>query len=356
MKVQEIDQNLAVSTTLTEPDLVWFNARTLPFSIHGLLYDEAGKQFLRLPEEVARTVSEGVFHLNRHTAGGRVRFRTNSSYIAIRAVMPPPSLMSHMPLTGSSGFDLYRNVDGRETYYFTFVPPGTWEDGYSSGISTSGDLTDYTINFPLYDRVFDLYIGLKKDSVLEAAPPYRNALPVVFYGNSITQGGCASRPGNSYQGFLSRRFSMDFINLGFSGSGKGEPEMAEYIASLPMSLLVMDYDCNSPSPETLLATHAPFIRTVRQAHPNLPILCLSHSGKYIRNKAWGTLEERRAIIRASVENAVAAGDRNIYFLDGGNIFSDSEWDACTVDGAHPNDLGFLRFAEFLTPFFETTPF
>ena len=352
MKIQEIDKHLAVNTDITEPDMVWFNAREYPFTIHGVMYDEDLKRYTRFPMEVAKTVSKAVEVLNTNTSGGRVRFKTDSSYIAIRSVMEAEQEFAHMSYAGSAGFDMYRNLDGRETYFNTFVPPLTMKEGYSGGIKTYGELTDYTINFPLYDGVCELYIGLKKGATLDVATPYEHSTPIVFYGNSITQGGCASRPGNSYQGFLSRRLSTDFINLGFSGAGKGEQEMAEYIAGLDMSILFMDYDANSPTEETLRATHYPFYKTVRDSNPDIPIIFMSHIGALhgvdiSQLTVWGSADVRRGIIEETYLRAKAEGDNNVYFIDRKEVLKGEEWDACTVDGCHPNDFGFLRIAQYL---------
>ena len=352
MNIENLDKNFATKITVNEPDIVWFNIREAPFMLYGILYDEKLKRFLRMPDEVAQTISEGVKELNRHTSGGRVRFKTDSAYIAIRAVMDPSRGMSHMPRTGQSGFDLYRNCDGKEMYFSTFVPPQNWEDGYSGETKTFGGLTEYTINFPLYDNVRELFVGLKKDAILQKAAEYKYPNPIVFYGNSITQGGCASRPGNSYQGFISRRLSTDFINLGFSGNGKGEKEMANYIAGIPMSILVMDYDSNAPSADALQATHYPFYKVVREANPDLPIVLITHPSAlhevffktHTDYDRWGSFERRWGIIRATYDRARLEGDQNIYFVDGREIFKGEEWDAVTVDGVHPNDFGFLRFA------------
>lgn len=345
MRIEDIDKNLVVETTITEPDLVWFDVKDAPFEIYGVSFDEGTGRYTRMPQTVADSVSKGVAGLNRHTAGGRVRFRTDSTYIAIHAVMDNGRPMPHMPLTGQSGFDLYRIENGRDTYYKTFVPPRGVSEGYSSGHVTSSEMTDYTINFPLYDKVKALYIALKRTARVSAPTPYRHEKPVVFYGNSVTQGGCASRPGNSYEAILSRRLSCDHVNLGFSGSGCGETEMAEYVASLPMSVLVMDYDSNSPTEETLRATHEPFYRIVREKNPDLPIVFISSSGILLKKKTkYGDLAARRAIIYETYERAKAAGDQNVYFIGGEEIFEGDFWDSCTVDGSHPNDLGFYRYA------------
>lgn len=343
MRIDEIDQNLRIETDITEPDLVWLNARQAPFVISGIRYDTEQGCFVRLPQTVADSVSEGVANLNHHTAGGRLRFRTNSQCIAIRAVMATDYLMSHITLIGQSGFDLYHKPDGagEDLYYQSFKPPMGMRTGYSSALTTHGRMADYTINFPLYDGVKELYIALKKDAILEAPTPYLHQKPVVYYGSSITQGGCASRPGNSYQAILSRRLNTDHINLGFSGSGRAEPEMAKYLASLDMSVFVCDYDYNCLSEEHLWQSHMPLYRTVREANPDLPIILISAPTVL---KDPENFSGRRKAVRATYDTAVAEGDKNVYYIDGAELFAGSCWDSCTVDGAHPNDFGFYRMA------------
>lgn len=342
MRIDEIDQNLIIESEITEPDLIWLNAREMPFVITGIMYDEEQACFVRLPQCVADSVSEGVANLNHHTAGGRVRFRTNSTCIAIKAVMATDYLMSHITLIGQSGFDLYHKVeDGRDLYHQSFKPPMGMRTGYESAVMTSGKLRDYTINFPLYDGVKELYIALKKHAVLEAPTPYKHQKPVVYYGSSITQGGCASRPGNSYQAILSRRLNTDHINLGFSGSGRAEKEMVDYLANLDMSVFVCDYDYNCLSTEHLWQTHLPLYRAVRKVHPDVPIILISAPTVL---KEPENFAERRAAVRGTYDTAVAEGDKNVYYIDGAELFQGECWDSCTVDGVHPNDFGFYRMA------------
>jgi len=343
MKIEEIDRNLVVETDITEPDIVWLDIKQAPFAIHGIMYDEKRGMYTRMPQEIADQVSPGVAGLNTNTAGGRVRFCTNSCFIGIRAVMSTNFLMPHITLAGQSGFDLYRQKagDSTEVYYHTFMPPMGMRTGYSSPFVTDGEMADYTINFPLYDGVKELYIALKKDAVILEAKPYRHPVPVVYYGSSITQGGCASRPGNSYQAIISRRLNVDHINLGFSGSGKAEPIMVDYLASLDMSVFVCDYDHNAPNVEHLKATYPPLYHAVRAAHPEIPIVIVSAPDVLIKPDSHIV---RREAIKEAYQNALAEGDKNIYFIDGAELFAGEEWDACTVDGTHPNDLGFYRMA------------
>ncbi|MBQ7935868.1 MAG: hypothetical protein IJ333_05915, partial [Clostridia bacterium] len=270
ISIEQLDPNFIVSEEITEENIVWLDAKTVPFSLHGIFYDDSMQCFLRMSASVAETVSKGVADLNHCTAGGRIRFVTDSDFIGIKAVQKNRPGMRHMPRTGQSGFDLYRKKEGdlRPFYYTTFKPAVTCIDGFSASLQTDGVLAEYTLNFPLYDKVSEVYIALRKGCRIEAPRPYQHPKPVLFYGSSITQGGCATRPGNSYQGMLSVLLDTDYINLGFSGNAKGEPAMAEYIAKQEMSVFVCDYDHNAPNAEYLEQTHLPFYRIVRAAQPN----------------------------------------------------------------------------------------
>lgn len=59
--------------------------------------------------------------------------------------------------------------------------------------------------------------------------------------------------------------------------------------------------------------------------------------------------QRRDVIRRTYENALKAGDKNVYFVDGDTLFGNSERTACTVDRCHPNDLGFERMYRAVLP-------
>ena len=342
MKTTDFDKNLVVDTDISEKDIIWFDVKNEPFALSGVFYDESRGQYLRMPQEIADRVNDGVSWLNTNTAGGRVRFITDSSFIGIRAVMENCPLMPHITLAGQSGFDLYRKTERGELYERTFMPPMGMKTGYSSGQVFDGERYEYTINFPLYDGVKELYVALKKDAFLSAPGKYAYEKPVVYYGSSITQGGCASRPGNSYQAMISRMLDTEYINLGFSGSCRAEDVMADYINGLDMSVFVLDYDHNTPSVEYLEQTHGKFFRAIREKHPELPIVILSAPDSLLRG---GDFMKRRDIVKATFDAAIAAGDENVAFVDGLTLFEGELFDSCTVDGCHPNDLGFYRMAQ-----------
>ncbi len=346
--IQKFDTNFKINTSLSKENVVIYDVCLPPFAVHGLMLSKNHKdRFRRMPLDVARKVSEGVQVFHTNTAGGRVCFSTDSTYIAIHAELDHIANMSHMPLSGSAGFDLYRIAGGEEEYVHSFIPPQNINVNkiYESEVLVENmGMQEYILNFPLYSDVVKLFIILNKDAVVqESCNRYINQKPVVYYGSSITQGGCASRPGNSYESIISRMYHYDYINLGFSGNAKGEAELAKYIASLPMSAFVFDYDFNAPDLEYLEKTHEKFFKIIRSKHPKLPIICVSKP--YCKNKLD---YERRNFIRANVERWRKEGDLKTYFVDGSSVKNLLQiGDGMVVDGTHPNDLGFWCIAQNL---------
>lgn len=329
--IAEIDSNFAVGATIEKDDVVFYDAEEEPFKIYGIFRE--GDRFCRMPGAVAKTVSDGVYVLHTHTAGGRVRFRTNSSYAAISAKMDK---LGRAPNSSSAGFDIYAN----NVYKGTYRPPFGTVDGYESVVELGDSLEkEITINFPVYCDVKKLFIGLQKDADIAEAAPYRNIKPIVYYGSSITQGGCASRPGMTYQAIISRRFDIDYVNLGFAGNAKAEESMAEYIKNLPMSVFVYDYDHNASTAEDLLATHEKMFKKIREQNPDLPVIILPRPKYCISEEE----KKRVEIIKATYENAIKLGDRNVYFIDNAMLTELCKDDG-TVDNCHCSDLGFFSMA------------
>ncbi len=355
MKLTEIDTNFNVINKIERNDIEWHEVTEKEFSIYGLyqdaIYNKDKPEFMRMPKEIADKVNDGVSALNKNTAGGRLRFITDSPYIAIRHCGTPTNF-PHMPLTGTSSFDIYVSENGLPKFKGCFVSPSDfcnnkfeYESDKELGEKKERDIT---INFPLYSDVDSLQIGIVKDSVLKKSLEYGIKTPIVFYGSSITQGACATRAGNTYQGFLSRKFDFDYINLGFSGSAKGEQIMADYINTLDMSAFVFDYDHNAPDAEHLRKTHFKFYEKIRDKHPCLPIIFMSMPT--FEDNSWA--DNRRNVIEESFDKAKKNGDKNLYYINGNTLFGDDARDCCSVDGIHPNDLGFYRMAKALEPIFE----
>lgn len=346
MDITKIDSNFKIETKLDLNDVKFYNVTDEPFKIYGVFHE--GGLFRRLPQNVGEMVSEGVSYHHTNSAGGRVRFKTNSPYVAIYAKMPRVCKLSHFALTGSAGFDLYTYNDSYR-YVGTYIPPFDIKDGFESVVRFPGaEERDITINFPLYSQVSELYIGVKDGAKICEPSPYKYEKPIVYYGSSITQGGCASRPGMSYEAVLSRRFNADYINLGFSGSAKGEDEIAEYISNLDMSVFVYDYDYNAPTPEHLKNTHEKMFKKIREKNPDLPIIIMSRPRYYLCE-----IEERNLdIVKTTYENAIKNGDENVYFIDGKNLMALCKNEG-VVDNCHPTDLGFWSMSTAVGEVLET---
>lgn len=348
--LSEIDRNFE-RKTIAGLELEFHTIPSGPMKLGGFAWYEKEKVFCRLPREsISKMQSEGMKRLAWHTSGGTVRFRTDAPTVAISAELDSAEDMNHMPRTGSS-FDLYR---GRGAD-MKFVSGSSYSSG-NKIIEAMLDsdppkgMRDYTIYFPLYRGVASARLGLTPGCAIQAPKPLTIPKPLVFYGSSITQGGCASRPANAYPAFIARWLDADYVNLGFSGSAKGEPQMAELIASLAMSAFIMDYDHNASTPEYLRKTHQPFFRIIRDAQPDLPVVFVTRPNVHDETDArHQTDRERLEIVHATYQTARDAGDKNVYFVDGSKLFGDENRDACTVDGAHPNDLGFYRMARGIAP-------
>lgn len=336
--IAKLDRNFAPEK-VDGVEVVYRNAFEKPFVLEGFPWyskETMGKNLYRLPRTITpQDISSGVWHLANHTAGGVVRFRTNSRCVTIRAnILNQNPKMGHMPETGSSGFDIFRNRNEHvktvnPAHYKNEIPRPLVAVAAKSG---TGKMCDYAIYLPLYNGLYSLEIGLSPDAKIEEPTPHKIKKPILFYGSSITQGACASRTSNSYSAMLCRELDAPMINLGFSGNAKGEPKMAELIASLDLAAFVYDYDYNAPNAKHLAKTHEAFFKRIRKAHPDLPIIILG--------KITGATDERDAIVRATYENAVKTGDKKVWFVDGKKLFEGTDVSYLTVDKCHPNDLGF----------------
>lgn len=344
-RIEEIDRNFAAKGPSGE-NIIYADVFEYPFKIYGMPLTVGMKVYCRVTQQAIEKFSEDVKCLAWHTAGVRVRFITDSPFISVKAEIAPGADMSHMPRSGSAGFDIYTGSKENKVYLASVMPQHGITEYEGIAYARQRICQEWTVNFPLYNGVKKLSIGLQQGSVLEKAPEYTLEKPVVFYGSSITQGGCASRPGNSYPNIISRWLDADIYNLGFSGSALGEPEMAHYIAGLEMSAFVLDYDHNAPDIEHLAGTHERFFKIIREARPLLPIVIVSRPN-FEKNPENN--EKRREIIFNTYKNSVNSGDQNVYFIDGEALFGRENRDSCTVDGCHPNDLGFMRMAEVIYP-------
>lgn len=328
------DKNMEVPGKIERDDIVWYNAAEEPIRVCG-----AAEDFHRLPSDFPILAG-----FKWHSTGVRVRFVTDSPFVAIRTRFNGTYYPTIMAPSAIYGFDLYkRNENGSETFAGAFRPPeGAGNFGYEGLINTEGE-NCYTVNLPLFSCVTELYIGIKEGCTIKAAPDYKYLnKPIVFYGSSITHGASASRPGNAYPAMIAQKLGANHINLGFSGNAKGEKEIAEYISRLKMSAFVLDYHHNAYDLKQLYDTHYNFYKTVRLKNPFIPIVMVT-APTVNPHDPW--ISGGVKIIQETYRRAKEEGDKYVYFVDGCHLYDGEMRESCTVDGCHPNDLGFMRMAK-----------
>ena len=348
--IEKWDPRMATNgAEVDESGVKWIDGRNMP--IEGRAYDDVESFYDRLPAGVTTNVNGGVRSMKHHTAGMQVRFTTDSDFVMVKFVNYNPSKgMYHMPELGASGIDIYRldsatgkwrfaksshncqtkKLDSGETARIVRAP---WKKGEAC-----------LVNLPLYNGIAKLWIGVSKDAKIGLPPPRRSGVvkPVVFYGTSITHGGCASRAGLAFPSIIGRKLDVPIVNLGFSGSGVMEFEMSEHIARIDASCYVLDclWNMSAKGPaRSFESNYEKFIRNLRAKRPDVPIVMAEQSDVF----KIGRFNEINGMHRALYNQLVSEGWKNLVYLPADDMFDDSL--EGTVDGCHPNDLGMVTMAK-----------
>ncbi len=341
---------LMVSSSVihAQSEMRWIDFPDSAFEVNGLpWFNENAPDLYRLPKRLSDVVRPPVWSLAKSPSGGRIRFKSNCTSLGIRLEYPRLSGMRNMHVFGQSGVDLY--ADGK--YVGTAIHNKELEVEHIYFSNAQAQEHEFVLYLPLYNGVSVKAIGVNTEAVIEKPCPFAIPKPVVFYGTSITQGGCASRGGMSYQAILSRMLNIDFVNLGFSGNGRGEKKVALAVAEIDAACFVMDFMANNRTVDSLASVYEPFIRTIREKHPETPIVLVTRIYASRENSLLGggeLIEAKKDIIRNVAAKLITEGDENIMLLEGHALLGPGEGDGL-VDGSHPNDLGFQWMAERLAP-------
>ncbi len=321
-----------------------------PAVIEGKAWTDTDGDFDRFPARAKDDVRKAVWELSRQSAGLSVRFTSNATRIRVRWTVTLDRLaLPHMPATGVSGLDVYAREG--DTWYFVGgarpVESPTNDAVVITGLTATS--RDYRMYLPLYNGVSRLEVGVPEEATFRFTPP-STARPVVIYGTSITQGCCASRPGMSYPAMLGRRLDVPVVNLGFSGNGRGEPEVARLLAELDPAVYVIDSLPNMSIED--VAAHMPvLLDTIRAAHPRTPIVLVEHlpyPNLRFRPAKAAEVARKNASLRQAYEARRKAGDRRITLVPAATLLG-KDGDG-TVDDSHPTELGFARMADGLAPY------
>lgn len=344
MDISKIDKNMVKNQEVyTTDDKDIYTIPHVKFDLYGVFYDAEDSTFRRIDKEAASKAGIGVNFLHKCTAGGRIRFRTNSTLFSVHVKYLGMSPGDNMGEIGRSGLILLEELDNGKFWTKMVTRLSIDPKENISSCNLSGEMKNYILYLPNYNTITELKIGLSKGAKVEGGKKYKDILPILYYGSSITQGGCAARADASYQAIISKWNNIDFINLGFSGSATAQPSVVEYMCGIECSLFVMDYDYNAPNADYLQKTHYPLYESFRKTHPDTPILMVSKPDMENEHQE----EERQKVIKASYRRARRSGDKNVYFYNGKNFFDIDNREICTVDRCHPNTLGMYLMAKKL---------
>jgi len=328
----------------------WHNARDL--GIEGQGWTNLKHPYDRLPADAEGVVPDPVWNLSHDSAGLFVRFMTDSKRIWVRWSLRDGSLaMPHMAATGVSGVDLYAKHDGTWGYVGTGRPAQKEGNEALLCAGAPDGVNEFMINLPLYNGIESLEIGIDAGSKMLKAPAYPagQERPILFWGTSILQGGCASRPGMAYTSILARRLGCPAVNLGFSGNGKMDPEMTPFIAKVDAAAFVIDCAPNMGA-DLIAERTAPLVRALRAAHADTPIVLVEN---IVYQQSWfvesrgASYRDKNAALRNAYKTLRKEGIKKLSYIRCDDLLGhDNE---ATVDGTHATDLGFLRMADAIEP-------
>jgi len=345
---------VSAATIAADNPTAWYDIRQIGFEGQGW-HEDLKSPFDRFPGKAEATIRPAVWGLSRHSAGLCVRFSTDATTIRARWTLTSDRLaMPHMPATGVSGLDLYVKVDGKWRWLGVGQPSAvTTEATLTSGIPEG--TRDYLLYLPLYNGVKSVELGVDQKFFIAQpdAYPESHRKPIVFYGTSITQGGCASRPGMVHTAILGRWLERPVINLGFSGNGRLEPEIADLLVELDPAVYVLDCLPNMSAAEVTERT-APFVRKLREKRPETPILMVedrTYTNAFLVTSSRQRNDTSRAAFKAAYQQLTKEGVKGLGYLEGEQLLGADGED--TVDSSHPTDLGFLRQAEAMRPALES---
>ncbi|MBO5581137.1 MAG: SGNH/GDSL hydrolase family protein [Bacteroidales bacterium] len=322
------------------------------FPVYGQAFVASEEHpYRRLPEHLDGVVRDPVWNLGCNSSGLYVRFRSDAPEIHARWATGG-NHMPHMTDCGTGGLDLYALISGKWTYVgsgFNWGAPSPSHECRLVG-NMEPRMREYMLYLALYDEVKTLEIGVPEGYALsgpEVVTPHSDR-PMVMYGTSILQGGCASRPGMAFTNILARRFDRTVINLGFSGNAFLDEEIAQLMASVKTpSVYVLDYVPNA-SAAMIEEKGEHFFRVLRDAHPDVPVIFVedpTFAHSVVDGAIAEEVRQKNAAQRALFLRLRKGGEKGIYYVGTeGMTGSDGE---AFVDGIHFTDLGMLRYADHI---------
>lgn len=328
--------------------LDWHDVTTWGAEGRILPDQERAQWFDRLPASAKGSVTSNVWNLSRDSAGMMVRFKTDATAIHVHYKLKKSNLaMPHMPATGVSGVDLYARDANGKWKWVQVAKPASQEVKAEVVSGLAEGEREYAAYLPLYNGVEFLSIGVKQDSKFEGLTPRQK--PIVFYGTSITHGACASRPGMVHTAILGRRLDMPVVNLGFSGNGRMDQAVGDFLVQIDAAAFVIDCLPNM-QPADVAAKCVPLVKQIRAARPETPIILVEdrrNTNDWIIPARHQFHTDNHAALQAAFQALTAESVKNLHYIPGDFLYGDDSEGA--TDASHANDLGFMRQAEIFEP-------
>lgn len=329
-------------------DLEWYDVTKWDVEGRILPDQERKRWFDRLPASADGKVTSAVWNLSRDSSGMMFRFMTDATAIHVHYKVTKSNLgMPHMPATGVSGVDLYARDENGKWKWVQVTKPATAEVKAEIIKGLAPGYREYAAYLPLYNGVEFMSIGVAKGSKFEGLKPRER--PVVFYGTSITHGACASRPGMVHTAILGRRLDMPVVNLGFSGNGRMDKAVGEFLVQVDAAAFVIDCLPNM-GPADVKEKCVPLVKQLREAKPSTPIVLVEDrrfSNDWITPAKQKFHTENHAALREAYEQLQGEGVKGLFYIPGDKLYGEDSEGA--TDASHANDLGFMRQAEIFEP-------
>jgi len=319
--------------------LLWHDIRE--WGVEGKGWKDTAKYFDRLPVSARKVVPEMVWNLSHSASGMAVLFETDASEIHARwALESEITYERNFPLYAWTGKTWRWAGVGRQIQ--SRSPEQLLVGGLKPGYRR------YLLYLPLRNPVLKVEMGVPKGSKFKAVPP-RKAAPLVFYGTSIVQGGNASHAGMAHPSILGRWLNRPVINLGFSGNGRMESELAVLLGELRAQVYILDCVRNM-DPGMIRERAENFVRILRKIRPRTPIIMVEEqpcTNSWIKPALLLDNRQKCRAYRDAYTKLVKSGVKDVCYVRGKSLFGDDS--EASLDGIHPSDLGFMRMAESLYP-------
>ena len=301
---------------------------------------DVGLRPWRLPVERRDLFEPSVVNKASMPAGIRVTFVSDTSSVRLDVV--PPGVEPDPPWV----FDLL--VDGN--LHQRVAPPMTAE-------------TIQFADLPAGEHRLELYLpsqyapvvlrSLMIDAGASVTAWHDDRERIVLYGSSITHCRHAAGPSETWPALVARRFDLHLTSLGFGGDCHMDPVVGRMIRDLPADYIGVKLGINmigaaSASDRTFRALAIGLIETIREGHPDTPLVVVSPichpPNEATENAAGMTLQLMRRRLAEACEVLRERGDQHLHYVNGLSVMGADDVHLY-VDGIHPSAEGYRFLAK-----------